>query len=71
MQPRGIRGMEAGVEGCVCRGGVDGGGGVGQGSFVKGVSSLAPFTPGVFHKECVITAFVGFSSCNGSGGTPC
>lgn len=24
-----------------------------------------------FHKECVITAFVGFSSCNGSGGRPC
>lgn len=46
-------------------------GGGGQCSFVPVVSSLPPFTPGVFHKECVITAFVGFSSCNGSGGRPC
>lgn len=48
-----------------------GGGGVGQCSFVPAVSSLPPFTPGVFLKECVITAFVGFSSCNGSSGRPC
>lgn len=36
-----------------------------------GVQLAPPFTPGVFHKECVITAFVGFSSCNGSSGRPC
>lgn len=49
------------------------GAGVGQSAFVPVVSSLPPppFTPGVFHKECVITAFVGFSSCNGSSGRPC
>lgn len=47
------------------------GGVLGQCSFVPVVSSLPPLTPGVFHKECVITAFVGFSSCNGSGGRPC
>lgn len=45
--------------------------GVGQGPFVLVVSSLPPFTPGVFHKECVITGFVGFPSCNGSSGRPC
>lgn len=32
---------------------------------------LGPRTSGVFHKECVITAFVGFSSCNESSGRPC
>lgn len=53
--------------GCLGTGGGENGGG----SFVPVVSSLPPFTPGVFHKECVITAFVGFSSCNGSSGRPC
>lgn len=28
-------------------------------------------TPGVFHKGCIITSFVGVSWCNGSGGGPC
>lgn len=46
-------------------------GGVGQCSFVPVVTSVPPLTPGVFHKECVITAFVGFPSCNGSSGRPC
>ncbi|CAB1445893.1 unnamed protein product [Pleuronectes platessa] len=41
---------------CVC----EGGGSV-SALLSPAVSSLPPFTPGVFHKECVITAFVGFS----------
>lgn len=37
----------------------------------SGVQRPLPVSPGVFQKECVITAFVGFFSCDGSGGRPC
>lgn len=52
---------------------IGGGGGGRSVLFCSGGVRLArpPFTPGAFHKECVITAFVGFSSCNGSSGRPC
>ena len=60
----GVRGQAVAVVVVVKRG-------VGQCSFVPVVTSVPPLTPGGFHKECVITAFVGFPSCNGSSGRPC